>query len=171
MGQVTNGVDKIEVGAVGAGGTMGTSLAVLGYTNIDSANFTEEDPTITDFKVEELDEPIYSSEQPGKKQLTFQIADPDLNTYQEVFGGTITGSGASAVWNAPDQKVRKEVSVLITPKVGYTVSIPRGVMRGKFNGALSKNALQMIDITIDVLQPEDVNTSPIIIGPAVVPTT
>lgn len=171
MGQVTNGVDKIEVGALGANGTMGTSLAVLGYTNIDSASLAEEDPTITDFKVEELDTPIYSSEVPGKKTLTFQIADPDLNTYVAVFGGTITGSGANQQWEAPDQKLRKEVSIKITPKVGYVISIPRAVMRGKFNGQLSKNSLQMIDIVADVLQPEDANTPPMIIGPAVVPTT
>lgn len=164
MGQITNGIDKIEVGETGANGTMGSVLDVLGYTNIDSASMTEADGTTTDFNVEELDTPLYSRTTPGKITLTFQVADPNLVAFQKVFGGTITGTGSAAVWNAPQSRPDKEWSVKITPKVGFVIQVPRAKLTPKMNMNLGKNNLSMIEITLEVLTPQDSATAPIALG-------
>lgn len=148
MGQITNGIDKIEIAEVGQ-----TNWRVLGYTNIDSAELLEEDGTTTDFNVEELDDPLFTRFVPGKKTLTFQIADPDLNTFKEVFGGNISGVGNAAVWEAPTHRVTKEYAVRITPQIGYVMEMPRVVLKPKMNFQLGKNRISMIDISADILKP------------------
>lgn len=171
MGQITNGIDLIEIGDTGTDGAMATSLRVLGHTNIDSASITEADGTVTDFLVEELDTPIYSTNVPGKKTMTFQVADPDLEAFQEVFGGTITGTGDAAVWNAPQTIPRREISIKITPKIGYIIQIPRAILMPRLSADLGKNRLVMIEVTADILNPQDTDIAPIMFGGVATPTT
>ena len=164
MGQITNGIDKIEVGIPGANGTMASVLDVLGYTNIDSASLQEADGNTTDFNVEELDTPLFSRTTPGKITMVFQIADPNLVAFQKVFGGTISGSGASAQWLAPKVRPVKQWSVKITPQIGYIIEVPYAKLTPKMNMDLGKNRLAMIEIELEVLTPQDQATAPITIG-------
>lgn len=164
MGQITNGTAKIEVGPTGANGTMGSVLDTLGFTNLDSVSITEADGTTTDFNVEELDTPLYSRTTPGKITLNFQVADPNLNAFQKTFGGTITGSGSAAVWNAPQTRPDVEWSTKFTPKIGYFIQVPRSKLTPKLTMNLGKNNLSMISITLEVLTPQDSATAPISIG-------
>lgn len=159
MGQITNGIDKVEVSF-----DQGTTWEVLGNTNIDSFNFVEEEGTTNDFNVEEQDDPIFSRTIPGKKTATFQIADPDLECYQKVFGGTITGTGATAVWEAPRARTPKEVTVRVTPQVGYTLTVNRALLKPRLNNNLGKNKISMIDISMDVLTPTDPLIPPYTVG-------
>ena len=164
MGQVTNGIAKVEFAPLGVDGTVGTVFAAVGLTNLDSASLAEEDGTTTDFNVEETDLPIFSRTAKGKTTLAFQVADPDLAAFAKLFGGTVTGTGATAVWDAPRTTFALEQSVKITPEVGFIITIPRGKVMAKMNSGLGKNSLLMIDITVDILLPTDEDTAPLIIG-------
>jgi|GEM_PF-2162614 len=159
MGQVTNGIDKIEIADIGD-----TNWRTLGYTNIDSATVTNDGGNTNDFTVEEIDIPLFSRFTPGKDTLAFQIADPNLAAYTEVFGGTITGVGDAAVWNAPLAYVQKEFKVRITPKIGYVMTFNRMLFRPVRNWNLGKNNLKMIDVSADVLVPIDGITPAIQLG-------
>lgn len=164
MGQITNGIDKIEVGLTGPNGTMGAVLDVLGYTNIDSASIAEADGTTTDFNVEELDTPLFSRTTPGKITMTFQVADPNLVAFQKVFGGVISGVGDAATWEAPKVRPQLEWSVKVTPQIGYVIQVPRAKLTPKLNMNLGKNNLAQIEVVLEVLTPQDSGTAPIIIG-------
>jgi hypothetical protein len=166
MSTVYNGVESIEVGDVAADGGMGTDLAALGYTNLSSANITQEDDTVTDFNVEELDTPIFTRRTPGKKTVNFTVADPDLETFAAVFGGTVTPEDAGppvvpATWNAPASAPTLEQSVKITLKTGQVINIPRANLSAKLNGQLGKENLFMIDIAMDILTPKKAGVAPI----------
>jgi len=159
MGQVTNGIDKIEITEVGT-----NNWRTLGYTNIDSASITEEEGTTTDFNVEELDKPLFSRFIPGKTTLNFDIADPNLQAFQEVFGGTIVGVGDAAKWQAPRNYVQKEFAVRVTPQIGYIMLFNRMLFKPLKNIALGKNNLAMITVNADMLEPANVNTPAFEIG-------
>jgi hypothetical protein len=148
MGQVTNGLDKIEIADIG-----GSNWQTLGYTNIDSATAVEEDGTVTDFPVEETDTPVFTRTIPGKLLINFQVADPDLTTYERTFGGNVVGVGSAAVWHAPAARLQREVQLRITPKIGYIFYFAKVTLVPKFNAALGKNNLAMIDIECTVLTP------------------
>lgn len=164
MGQITNGLAKIEIGPVGPNGSMGSVLQVLGKTNIDSLTLAQDDGTTTDFNVEEQDDPIFTRKVPGKVTVAFQVSDPVIETFLAVFGGTITGSGPARQWNAPAAAPIKEVSIKITPEIGYMTSLPRAVLTAKLNFNVGKNNLMMIDVSADVLTPQDGVTPKVIVG-------
>lgn len=159
MGQITNGVDKIEITEVGT-----EDWRILGYTSIDTAAVSEEEGTTTDFNVEELDTPLFSRFTPGKTTIAWDIADPSLPAFVEVFGGTITGIGDAAQWNAPASYVQKEFRVRITPKIGYMMLFNRMLFKPLKNFTLGKNNLTAITVNADMLQPTDGVTPALVLG-------
>jgi hypothetical protein len=146
---VTLGLSKIEVGAIAADGGMSTTLAALGYTYENTAQMQQEDGTTTDLNVEELDTPLATITKPGKLNFNFSIADPDVDTLAEIFGGTAT----STTWSAPDSSPELELSVVITPRQGLKFEIPRAKITAKMNGTFSKESLFLVEVSCTVLQP------------------
>lgn len=155
MGQVTNGLQKIEVSEIGV-----DNWRVLGNTNIDSATASEEEGTTTDFNVEEFDDPLHSRYVPGKTVIAFQIADPNLQSFLECFGGQIIGTGDAAVYHAPSKRPQKIFKIRFTPEIGYGFQFNKTLFKPRFNGAFGKNNLVMIDVSADILNPNDGVTPP-----------
>lgn len=153
MGQANNGIDKIELGAIAVDGGMGTTLASLGLTTEDSVSFNFEDPTKTEYPVEETDTPFFTSVKAGKKSVTFTLANPDAAALVKVFGGTTTGTGAATVYKAPLVSPVIEQSLKITAKIGFGFNFPRVLVTAKFTDGLGRNKLLGVTITCDVLQP------------------
>ncbi len=159
---ITIGVSKIEVGAIAGDGGMGTTLAVIGKTAEGSASMTTEDPTLTEFYAEESDTALYTSSKAGKTTFNFSLAAPDLPQLAAVFGGTVTGTGSSAVWKRPDAVPVIEKSMKITPQAGIVISIPRASITAKFSGGFSKNDTLKVDIVATVLLPTKANEGALI---------
>lgn len=155
---VTNGLQQILVGPIAADGGPGTALVQLGYTNEDSATFTQDEPTTTEFFVEELDDPILTNERPGPTTFTWVIANPDAEVLQSLFGGEVTGAGTDAsprVWNAPD-KVLQNIfrTVKIVPEVGFeSITIPRAKISPRFDGTIGRNSLFGVTVVATVHKP------------------
>jgi hypothetical protein len=149
----TIGLSSIKVGDIAEDGDMGESLAVLGQTYQDTCKFGQDDPETTDFYAEEVDDPVFSMSKAGKTTFTFSIMNPELVTLQSLLGGTITGSGDSAKWGAPDTMPIIEKSVKITPQQGLAFDIPRMKIVAKINGEFSKKGLLLIEVTGTALQP------------------
>lgn len=157
MGPI-NGLQQILVGDIAADGGAGTDLVQLGYTNEDSATFTQDEATTTEFYVEELDDPILTNERPGATTFTWVIANPDLEVLERLFGGTITGTGTSAsprVWNAPDRMPTNLFKTIkIVPETGLeSITIPRAKISARFDGTIGRNSLLGVTVVATVNKP------------------
>lgn len=161
-GQINIGVAEIAIGAIAADGDMGTTLAALGYTEDGSASLSWDDPTETEFKVEEIDTPIHIESTDGKRSVVFKIADPDLDTFVATFGGTKSGTGAAEVFNFPSNTVTIERSLRFTPKQGIGLRIPRAKITAKLSSEIGRAALLGVEVTATVLQPKKSGVAPII---------
>lgn len=161
----TLGLSKIEVGAKGANGTMGTALAALGYTYQDTCTMTQEDPTTTDHFAEEVDDPVISISRGGKTLFNFSLMNPSVEVMADLLGGTATvaeeGSGEADKWEAPDKLPVIEKSVRITPQQGLMFEVPRMKLATKINGNFSKTGIFLLEVAGTVLQPEDPATKKI----------
>jgi hypothetical protein len=147
----TLGLEKIEMGEVGTDGGMGTTLAQIGYTYEDTCTLTTEDPTDTEFYVEELDDPVAVISKQGKTTFSFSLANPSADTLKELMGGTVNSS--TGAWEAPTKLPTIEKSVKITPTQGFVITVPRMKIVAKFNANFSKTNMTLVEVTGTVLTP------------------
>ena len=160
MGQVNNGISKIEIGPIAVDGGMGTSLKQLGYTTEDSFKWNSTDPEKKEYFVEEIDSAFYTATKAGKVGFIFEIANPDIDTLVDLFGGTKTGTGTTATWAAPAVTPTIERSVKITPKIGIGFNLPRVLITAKWTDSMGRNALLGITVSRDVLAPTKTGMAP-----------
>ncbi|PLK44406.1 hypothetical protein [Emticicia sp. TH156] len=161
---VTIGLAKIEVGEIGTNGVMGTSLETIGHTAEGSCTIETADPEITEFFVEELDEPIHTAAKMAVTTITFQLASPDLEQCKAVFGGDLNPeTGTPTSWDYPSGLVTIEKSVKITPKEGLIFSIPRAKITAKFTGQFGRSETLKVEVVITVLKPTG-NVAPMILS-------
>jgi len=152
----TLGLSKIEVGAIGEQGDMGTSLLPLGYTYQDTCKMTQDDPETTDHYAEEVDDPVVSISRGGKTNFSFSIMNPSVTVLADLLGGTGTegdGSTTQDKWEAPDKIPVVEKSVRITPEQGLKFEIPRMKLISKINAEFSKKGILLIEVSGTVMQP------------------
>ncbi|MBC7948654.1 MAG: hypothetical protein H7Y42_12275 [Chitinophagaceae bacterium] len=84
------GLANIEMGPIAGDGGMGTALEIVGETVSGTALLTSEDPTVTDFNIEESDSPVESISTQGKVTLAWSSFNVDGYTMSKFFGGTYT---------------------------------------------------------------------------------
>ena len=155
----TIGLTSIKVGAIAGDGGMGTSLAILGKTAKGTAKLTTADPTVTDFFSEEDILPVEHSADAGATTFNFAIMDFAPATLVKIFGGTATGTGDTATWEAPSQYAEIELSLEITTKKGIIYAYPRVKIVAKFNVDFGSTAIGMIDIIATPLTPTKAGTA------------
>ncbi|MEO6610746.1 MAG: hypothetical protein ABIT05_01395 [Chitinophagaceae bacterium] len=91
MAKHTFGLANVEMGAIAGDGGMGTVLEAIGETVSGTAQMTTEDPTITDFNIEESDSPVESVvSTAGKISLAWSTYDVSGYNMYKFFGGTYT---------------------------------------------------------------------------------
>lgn len=155
----TTGLAAVKMGDIAGDGGMGTTLAVIGYTNKGSVQLNTEDPTSTEFYAEEVDDPIYVSKKKGKTTFTFQLGFPDFDQMVAVLGGTKSGTGNAQIWSAPSTVQTIEKSFKIVPTSGYVLNIVRGTIAAKFTGGYMSTDNLKIDVVVTVLTPTKANTA------------
>ena len=159
----TLGLSQIKTGDVAADGGMGQSLAVDGYTYQDTAQMVTNDPTVTDFFAEEVDDPVVSIERAGTVQFNWSLMDPTPDTLVKYCGGTASKSDQTLTendtWTPPTSAPVIEKSVEITPQQGLKFQVPRMRIRAKLNGNFSKSALLLLEVQGTVLIPEKDNVA------------
>lgn len=154
---VTTGLAKIEIGTIAVDGGIATSWAVIGKTAEESASFTEEDPTTTEFFAEEVDDPIFSSSKQGIRTFNWSLAAADIPQIVTVLGGTTSGSGDSLKWVAPAQIPVIEKSIRVIPTNGHVLFITRAKITAKIDGGFSKTDNMKIAIVGTILTPTKAN--------------
>ncbi len=150
-GIVTFGLSSIEFSDIAEDGGCGTDWEQLGYTNEGSATLETEDPDETEFKCEELDDPVDTIAAQGKTTLTFELLNPALEIFPKVLGGEINDDG---LWEAPGSMPVIKKSVKIIPRQGFGFVIPCGKVVGKISAPLSKTDPSVISVTVTALIPE-----------------
>lgn len=162
MPQYTIGLAGITVGDIAGDGGPGTSLTALGETYQNSCRLNMDDPTVTNFYVEEKTQPVKVKSVPGDITLTFQVANADTDTLVSLFGGTATGTSPNKVWNMPVTVPTIEKTVKLEPQEGFkAITIPRGSMSAKLNGEFSGQNMFVIDVTVTALAPTKTGVGPI----------
>lgn len=157
-GLISIGVSKIEIGTPAADGGMSTTLASLGYTTKDTIRFNDEKGTETEFEAEETDLPLFIAKQGGKKEFTYQVANPDLDTLVKVFGGT--KDDATKSWQAPISEPNIVQSLKFTPKQGFGFEFPKTSLSARWTSDIGKDKLIGIEVTFKVLQPDKAGLGP-----------
>lgn len=159
------GLAKIEMGAVGTTGGMGTVLTPLGNTLDQSVDFTQDPPAITEIMSTENDTPEQVFAIRGKKTFKFSMWDATPDTLVMLMGGTKAGTAPNESWQSPPSTPNIEQSVKITTKTGMTIEIARGKVSAQFNYQFRKNALLQVDVEIEVMLPTDGTTADVIVTP------
>ncbi len=148
----TLGLAKILFGEPAADGGMSTDLKTVGYTNQDSCNITQDDPEVTEFYAEEVDDPVITKSKKGKTSLTMSIMDPSVDVLKQFLGGTITEDGK---WEDGELYENIELSVRIVSDQGYVFDAPRVKIDAKINAPLNNSNLVTLDINGIFLKPQN----------------
>lgn len=155
------GLAKVEWGDVGADGGMGTVLTEIGATVSATAILQNDAATVTDFEIEEQDDPFYSESTPGKLTAKWSSYNTDLVQLSDLLGGTLTAATASSgnIWEMPDAVTSPERSIKFTTKDGWTIEAPRVKVDVILTWNFQKTKLAQVDYTATILKPTKAATA------------
>jgi len=161
---ISIGLTSLQIGDIAVDGGMGTVLAAVGNTFEGSAVLTQEDGEKTEFFIEESDDPIETITKKGAITLEWAIVDYTPATLASVLGGTVTGVGAAAVWNAAADIPSIEKSIELISKKGVKYQIPRAKIEAKIDVKFSKKEIALVRIKATVMSPTKAGTASMMIS-------
>lgn len=151
------GCKDIKAGEIGTGGTMGTTLVSVGKIYKNTVSFIEEDGTVTKHVAENNRFPFLAVYEAGGLPLKFTLVDVSAQNLQKWLGGTV----ATDTWSASVESFSQELSVEIETLYGVKIQIPRCFLVGKITWNASRTEIAKIDVSGEVMLPEDEATPPI----------
>lgn len=160
MTKIQYGLKSLKMGAIASDGGMGTSLTDLGGTLEGSATLVTEDGETTSINTEESDTPVVQFSTPGETRVVFDVLDMSPENIARILGGTVSGSGDAAVYNAPTGSVDIEQSLEIVTKNNFKWEFPRVKVTGKLSATLSKKDVYKVTVTCVVLKPNKTGVAP-----------
>jgi len=157
------GLNAILIGAIALDGGMAADvdLAAVGVTSQDSCTLAQETPEITEIYSEEnsdAEEVIIGT---TKKTLEFEIINTSGAACLAAFGGTVTGTGDTEVWEGPRESVIIEKSVRIKTKTGENIDLPRVKFANTMQWKFSKKDANRIKFVGTILVPLKTGVAPI----------
>src|SRR5215217_3633976 len=162
MGTITRGLKSIEFAPLVSDGGPGTVFSSWGLSDRDSSvTHVEGDPTLDRLYSHESDTALDVQVTGGEMPFLVTVVDPDLATFAKAFGGTVTGTGATATYSFPSAKYIQDLTVKITPKKGLIETINRGSVYAKLNADYAKVGKVAIDIVVEPLLPEKTGVGPV----------
>jgi hypothetical protein len=156
------GVKDIKAGAIGAGGTMGTTLTSVGKIYKDTASLVEAAPTVTRHYSEGSKYPFLATLVAGETPLKFTIVDTSAEELAKWLGGTVD----TDKWLAGLDQFSQELSIEVEGAMGINIQIARALVYGIINWNMSRTEIAKVEITAEVLEPEDAATPPVKTLPA-----
>lgn len=162
MAQYGNGLTSVSFADIAGDGDIGTVWAELGSTLQGSMNWAGAEGTKTEFFIEEQTDPVISKTQSGSNTVTWQCVDISPTKMQQMFGGTVTGTGTVGdpyIYHSPVGGVQAiEKSVKIINGDGVEFLIVRASVFAVFNSAFAKDQIAQITLTATILTPTKANT-------------
>jgi len=156
------GVKAIKAGPIGANGIMGTVLADVGKIYKDTASFVEAAPTITRHFSENSKYPFLATLISGETPLKFTIVDTSAAALLKWLGGT----APALDWLSGTDNFSQELSIEVDGAMGVNIQIARALVYGTINWNMSRTEIAKIEITAEVMEPEDAATPAVKIVPA-----
>ncbi len=155
------GVEKFEMGDVGASGTMGGTLTT--FTGIKEGTFTFSfaAPTTNDINIEESDFPYTQQVSGSPQSFTFELFGLNLSELVKFKGGTFTAgaAGTKDKWEAPTGIPDIVQSIAVTSKDGEENESVYSYVKCKIfaeqTQTNTKTDLIGLIVTATVLQPDD----------------
>lgn len=160
----TIGLKSIKIGDIAVDGGMGTVLAALGITYEGTATLIQDDPEVTEFFAEELDDPIEILEKKGSVKIEFAITDFEPATLAKVLGGLVSGVAPNDKWEAPTDMPSIEKSIEIITKKDVKFEIVRARIVAKLDVNLSKKEMGLVRISATIMVPTKAATAPMTIS-------
>jgi hypothetical protein len=156
------GCKDIQIGDIGIGGTMGSTLASVGKIYKDTVNLIEDESNVTNHFQENARYPFLNVIDAGPTRLKFTLIDVSADNLAEWLGG----EAATDVWSSPTSNFSQEKSVEVQTVKGWNIQVARCMLYGKITWNLSRTEIAKIEITGEIMVPEDASTPPIKTLPA-----
>lgn len=151
------GCKALRAGAIGAGGTMGTVLVSVGKVYKDTVNLVGEDATLAKHFAENGGKfPFLVVLTEGGLPLKFTLVDIAAANLQKWLGGTVN----LEEWSMSNDSFSQEMSVEMDSLNGSTFQFPRMFLYGKIAWNASRTEIYKIEVTGEVMEPEDAATKP-----------
>lgn len=158
---ITLGLVDIKIGAPAVDGGPSTTLTKIGKTYKNTCTLVQDVADVTEHFEEGQASPEVRRKFKKSPVLKFSIMDPDLQFLAEHVGGTVTGSGATAVWNFDGAMIITDKTVVATPQQGLEITIPRGDIEAVINSNFSDEGIFLVDFTVTPLTPTKTGVGPI----------
>ena len=157
MVQYGVGCKEIKAGPIGATGTMGAALVSVGKLLKDTVNMIEEDGTVTRHFAENSRFPFLAVFDAGGMPIKFTLVDVSAANLKKWLGGEVVTEN----WSSPIESFSQELSVELVTLYGITIQIARCMLYGKITWNASRTEIARIDVTGEVMEPEDAATPPV----------
>ena len=151
------GIKDIKAGPVGAGGIMGTVLTSIGKIYKDTVSLQEADGTITRHFSENSKQPFLAVFEADESPIKFTVVDVSATNLAKWLGGT----AATSNWSSALESFSQELSVEIISLMGVTLQIARCFLYGKITWNMTRTEIAKIEITGEIMEPEDAGTPPV----------
>lgn len=151
----TFGMSRILSGDKAPDGGMGTTLTEHDETLKGSVSLETTEETINWFSTEEKGKRIAVGQEDGETTLTFEVANPSLETQAYYLGGTVKTVGGKKSYSPPKNRPSIEKSFRLETKEGYNIEIPNGkVTATPLGGQIGTENLMTMKVVISAQAPE-----------------
>lgn len=157
MAKYGNGLTSVSFADIAGDGDIGTAWAEVGSTLAGSMKWEGAEGTSQEFFIEEQNDPVLKKTQAGSNTISWVCVDISPDKMEEVFGGTVSGTGTSGdpyIYKAPvGGVVSKEKSLKIVNGDGVEFRIVRASVAATFSMAFAKDQISQVSIKATVLTP------------------
>ena len=153
----TFGIKQLLSGEKAPDGGMGTSLSEHDETLKGTATLETTDETITWISTEEKGKRLPIGQNDSETTLTFEVANPSLETQAYYLGGAVEGDGTTTPksYSPPKTKEVIEKSFRIVTVDGYDVEIPNGkVSATPLGGQIGTDNVMTMKVVVTAQIPE-----------------
>lgn len=151
----TFGIKSLKSGAKAVDGGMGTVLTEHDETLKGTATLETSDEVITWVSTEEKGKRLPIGQNDGETTLTFEVANPSLETQAYYLGGTVIDNLGKLSYSPPAVREVIEKSFLIETVDGYDIEIPNGkVMANPLGGQIGTDNVLTMKVVVSVQLPE-----------------
>lgn len=159
MGLISLGLSEIQVGEIASDGGCATTFTKIGKTYQNTCKLQQDNAEVTEHYEEGQSAPEVRKKRKKVPVLKFSIMDPDTTFLKSYLGGSVTGTGDTAVWSWSDVDEDIELSVRAIPEVGLVYTIPRADIEAVLNAEMSAQGINLVDFTVTPLKPKKANVA------------
>ena len=153
------GFDSVFIGEIPNDGGMATTLTEVGTTVRNTFTLTTDALTFSEFFNEEEDDPyIRIATGGGVIRGSWQIHNAHPSALATFFGGTVTGTGDDAIWEAPERFDMKEYSVRAISGNDIQVELARVQFAASLGWNLQRENPGIITLDYTVMRPAKTGT-------------